>query len=139
MVGLDGLRLAVHRIATPNSPGVSACIIHNSHPAKAAVATAVRAKSKLARASRRSHQTSICTSARVRQADAIIGHDGDPDHGLSMASVRRRLNMEKRSVPAAHAQHQHTRYSRRPSKANKRVLQKRPISYQSRPIILVTA
>src|SRR5271166_1238258 len=57
-----------------NAPGVSARIVKNSHPAKTVVATAVRAKSRLARASRRCHQTSKCSSASVRQADAIIAH-----------------------------------------------------------------
>jgi len=56
----------------PNAPGVSARIVQNSHPAKTAVATAIRAKSRLARVSSRRHQTSMCTSASVRQADAII-------------------------------------------------------------------
>jgi hypothetical protein len=61
-----------HCTTMPNSPGVSARITNNSHPAKTAVATAVKAKSRLAHASRRRHQTSTCTNARVRQADAII-------------------------------------------------------------------
>jgi hypothetical protein len=61
-----------HRSAVPNATGVSARIIHNSNPVKTAVATAVRAKSRLARASRRRHQTSTCTSASVRQVDAGI-------------------------------------------------------------------
>ena len=46
--------------------GVSARIIHNSHPAKTAVPTADRVKSRLARLSRRPHQTSKCNSAIVR-------------------------------------------------------------------------
>ena len=61
-----------HRTAVPYAPGVSTRIIHSSQSAKTAVATAARAKSRLARASRRRHQTSTCTSPSVRQADAII-------------------------------------------------------------------
>jgi len=58
--------------AVPNAAGVSVPIIRNSHPAKIAVAIAIRAKSRLARASVRRHQTRTCTRASVRQADAII-------------------------------------------------------------------
>ena len=61
-----------HRNARPNPPGVSARIIQNSHPAKTAVATAVREKSKLAQAVRCLHHTSKYTAASVRHADAIM-------------------------------------------------------------------
>ncbi len=61
-----------HRTAVPNTSGVSAPIIRNSHPVKIAVAIAIRAKSRLVRAPGRRHQTRKCTRASVRQADAII-------------------------------------------------------------------
>ena len=51
-------RTCPHLSAVPNSPGVSARIIHNSQNAKAAVATAVREKSRLAHAVRFLRQTS---------------------------------------------------------------------------------
>ena len=46
--------------------------IHNSHPATAAVATAVREKSRLAHAVRFLHQISKCIAASVRHADATM-------------------------------------------------------------------
>src|SRR5271165_5529912 len=93
----------------PNAPGVSARIVQNSHPAKTAVATADRAKSRLARALGRRHQTSTCTSASVRQADAIIAQMMVTQIMASQwVRVRRRLNMARRSLPAAHAQRQPT-------------------------------
>ena len=60
------------RSAVPNCPGVSARIIHNSQHAMAAVATAVREKSRLAHAVRFLHQTSKFTAASVRHADATM-------------------------------------------------------------------
>src|SRR5271165_768546 len=91
----------------PNAPDVSARIVKNSHPAKAAVATADRAKSRLARASRRRHQTSTCTSASVRQADAIIAQMMVTQLITSQwLPGRRRLNMEEWSVSTASAQSQ---------------------------------
>jgi transposase len=81
------------RTAMPNSPGVSARSAHNSHPAKTAVAAAVRAKSRLARASCRRHQTSRCTNASVRQADAIIAQMMVTQlMAFQWLRVRRRLN-----------------------------------------------
>jgi hypothetical protein len=86
----------------PNAAGVAACIIHNSHPAKTGGVTADRLKSRLARASRRRHHTSACTSASVRQADAIIAHMMVTQLLASrMASAQRRLNVEQWSVPSA--------------------------------------
>ena len=60
------------RSASAELPGVSARIIHNSQPAMAAVATAVRAKSRLAHAVRFLHQTSKYIAASVRHADATM-------------------------------------------------------------------
>ena len=55
-----------------NSRVVSARINNNSHPAKAAVAAAVRAKSRLVHAVRFLHQISKCIAASVRHADATM-------------------------------------------------------------------